>query len=131
MTTLVYHAGALGDFITTLPAIAAWRRLHEGQRTLLLGKPAHAGLALPRFDEVLDAESPLCAALFRVGPGLPERLAARLSGVDSALVFAHSSSPLMERLASAGVRSILRQDPFPSNPIPIVDYHLSPLNPIA
>ena len=125
MSSLVYHAGALGDFITTLPAMTAWRRLHEGGRMLLLGKPGFAALALPAFDEVLDVESAPCAALFRAETTLPDRLVARLSRVTSALVFAHSPSPLVERLTSCGMRSIVRQDPFPSTPTPIVDYHLS------
>ena len=125
MTSLVYHAGALGDFITTLPAIAAWRRLHEGERMLLLGKPAYAALATPAFDEVLDVESARFAPLFSSAAGVPAHLAESLSRVTSALVFAHSSSPLVERLSSCGAPSILRQDPFPSTPIPIVDYHLS------
>jgi hypothetical protein len=105
--------------------MAAWRRLHEGERMLLLGKPAYAGLATPAFDEVLDVESARCAPFFSTESGMPALLAERLSHVTSALVFAHSSSPLMERLSSCGVHSILRQDPFPSTPIPIVDYHLS------
>jgi heptosyltransferase-3 len=125
MTSLVYHAGALGDFITTLPAMAAWRRLHEGERIVLLGKPAYAALATSMFDEVLDVESALCAPLFSAGTGVPALLVERLSRVTSALLFAHASSPLVERLKSAGVRSVLRQDPFPSTPTPIVDYHLS------
>jgi heptosyltransferase III len=122
---LVYHAGALGDFITTLPAMTAWRRLHEGRRMLLLGKPGFAALALPAFDEVLDVESASYAPLFRPETTLPDQLVTRLSGVVSALVFARSPSALVQRLTSIGVRSILRQDPFPSTPTPIVDYHLS------
>jgi heptosyltransferase-3 len=125
MATLIYHAGALGDFITTLPAMTAWRRLHGGERTLLLGKPAFAGLAVPPFDEVLDVESALWAPLFSGETGVPDHLLTRLSRVTSALVFAHSSSPIVERLTSIGVHSILRQDPFPPTPTPIVDYHLS------
>jgi heptosyltransferase-3 len=131
MTSLVYHAGALGDFITTLPAMAAWRRLHEGERILLLGKPAYAALAPSVFDEVLDVESAPCAPLFSAETGTPALLAERLSHAASALLFAHDSSPLMERLASCGVRSILRQDPFPSTPVPIVDYHLSLFSELA
>jgi ADP-heptose:LPS heptosyltransferase len=40
-------------------------------------------------------------------------------------LFTGDASSLVERLESFGVRSILRQDPFPSTPIPIVDYHLA------
>lgn len=92
MTSLVYHAGALGDFITTLPAMAAWRRLHEGERIVLLGKPAFAALAASMFDEVLDVESALCAPLFSAGTGVPALLAERLSRAASALVFAEDTS---------------------------------------
>jgi ADP-heptose:LPS heptosyltransferase len=77
------------------------------------------------FDEVLDAESALCAPLFSDEPGMPALLVERLSRITSALVFALDASPLMRWLESFGVRAILRQDPFPSTPVPIVDYHLS------
>ncbi len=46
-------------------------------------------------------------------------------------LFAQDSSPLRDRLASCGVRSILRQDPFPSVPVSIVDYHLSLFSELA
>lgn len=125
MTGMVYHAGALGDFITTLPAMAAWRRLHERERIVLLGKPAFASLITPGFDEVLDGESASFAPLFSSCTLIPAGLANLFSRVTSALVFANASSPLPERLGACGVRSIVRQDPFPRTPIPIVDYHLS------
>jgi ADP-heptose:LPS heptosyltransferase len=128
MTSMVYHAGALGDFITTLPAMAAWRRLHHGEKIVLLGKPAFASLvtpATPVFDEVLDAESASFAPLFSKDTPLDADLVDRFSRVTSALVFANASSPLSGRLGGCGVRSIVRQDPFPRTPIPIVDYHLS------
>jgi ADP-heptose:LPS heptosyltransferase len=125
---MVYHAGALGDFITTLPAFAAWRRLHEAERIVLLGKPAFASLippATPVFDGVLDAESAACAPLFSNATHIPAGLSNMFLRMTSALVFANASSPLPERLGACGVRSIVRQDPFPRSPIPIVDYHLS------
>jgi heptosyltransferase III len=127
MTSMIYHAGALGDFITTLPAMAAWRRLHPRERIGLLGKPRFAALAgAPApFDETLDVESAAYAPLFSADASLPSPLAERLSPVTSALVFAHASSPLVTRLSACGVRRIVRQDPFPGSPIPIVDYHLS------
>jgi ADP-heptose:LPS heptosyltransferase len=128
MTSMVYHAGALGDFITTLPAMAVWRRLHEGERVVLLGKPAFARLiapAAPVFDEVRDAESAFFAPLFSKDTPLAADLVELFSRVTSALVFANVSSPLAERLGACGVRSIMRQDPFPRIPTPIVDYHLS------
>ena len=49
MASLIYHAGALGDFITTLPAIARWRQAHPCERhIILLGSRAFAALAPAR-----------------------------------------------------------------------------------
>ena len=124
-TSLVYHAGALGDFITTIPAFHAWRRARPGDRIVLLGSPALATLALPGlFDDAWDARSRRFAPLFSAeGPG--PRGIDGLQWVRSALLFASSSSPIGHHLFAMGVSPIVRQDPFPSDPVPIVDYHLS------
>jgi heptosyltransferase III len=122
MATLVYHAGALGDFITALPAIGAWRASRAGEPAILLGRPSFAALCLPPFDAVWDAGSAALAGLFSADPGPGPRR--RLAGVSSALLFASAASPLPASLAAAGVASITRQDPFPPGPLPIVDWHL-------
>lgn len=118
MASLIYHAGALGDFITALPAMTRWRQAHPQEKTILLGKPAYAVLSSPPFDEVWDAEARRFSGLFSVDGHVPE-------GVVSALVFAREDSRLPRVLANAGVKDIVRQDPFPSSIVPIVDYHLS------
>jgi ADP-heptose:LPS heptosyltransferase len=127
VASLVYHAGALGDFLTALPALHAWRILHPAQHIVLLGLPGFAALAgtpIP-FDEVWDASSARFAALFgECGPA-DARLLAPFASFGSALLFALDSSPLRRNLAAAGVRGIIRQDPFPAEPVPIVDYHLA------
>jgi heptosyltransferase III len=125
MATLVYHAGALGDFITALPSIAAWRTLHEGERAILLGKPVHGELVEPPFDAVRDAGSSAWAPLFAPGLRASGAVAEALADVRSAFLFSAASSPLAASLAALGVSEILRQDPFPASPVPIVDYHLS------
>jgi len=127
MASLIYHAGALGDFITTLPAMSAWRRLHPRQRIVLLGRPVYAPLADPAslFDETWDAGSGMFAPLFSPDPGPAPQLAERFSLFTSALLFSPDSSPLEKNLAACGVRGITRQDPFPSARVPIVDYHLA------
>jgi heptosyltransferase III len=114
MASLVYHAGALGDFITALPAMTVWRRLHPGETAVLLGKPSFAQLASPAFDEVWDAQ----------GPG-SARLSSRFTAITSALLFAAPDSPLAAQMRAHGVRDVVQQAPFPSTSIPIVDYHLS------
>ncbi|MGA2764526.1 MAG: glycosyltransferase family 9 protein [Spirochaetia bacterium] len=124
--SLVYHAGALGDFITTLPAMEGWRRLHAKDRIVLLGRPELAGLAREGlFNEAWDARSSLFAPLFGAGPDPESPVTSRFSGFVSALLFCVDSSLLPLNLSRLGVREIVRQDPFPPQKAPIVDYHLS------
>jgi heptosyltransferase III len=125
MASLVYHAGALGDFITVLPAVDRWRQAHPGERLILLGKPGHAAISAPPFDETWDAEARMFAGLFsRRDPAEP-LVTEKLRSISSALVYAQAESPLPEALAGAGVKEIVRQDPFPRSFTPVVDYHLS------
>ena len=131
--SLLYHAGALGDFITALPAMCVWRRLHPRARIILLGRSDYAPLAgdpVP-FDDAWDAGGPLFAPLYSRGGEVPGPLRERFSVFTSALLFSAASSPLSENLVAAGVVGITRQDPFPALRIPIVDYHLSLFSPSA
>jgi len=125
MASLIYHAGALGDFITTLPAIVRWREERPGERLILLGRPAHAAIAAPPFDETWDAGAAVFSPLFSDGLKADSPLSGKLSVVTSALLFAAASSPLAASLARLGVSEIVRQDPFPSSVIHVIDYHLS------
>jgi hypothetical protein len=124
--SLVYHAGALGDFITTLPAINIWRRLHLKDTMVLLGKGEYGALA-PQglFDDFWEASSFPYAPLFGSDGEMGSALRKRLRGLQSALLFSSSASPLSQNLSRLGVPEILRQDPFPAAKVPIVDYHLS------
>jgi ADP-heptose:LPS heptosyltransferase len=123
MAILVSHAGALGDFITTLPSICVWRRLHARETTFLLGRPAFAALGGGMFDEVWDAGSGRFASLY--GPAPDARLADQFSSFVSVLLFTSRASPLAANLAALGVREITNQEPFPRGPSHVVDYHLS------
>jgi ADP-heptose:LPS heptosyltransferase len=114
---LVYHNGALGDFITTLPAIAVWRRLARFDRITLLGKPAHAALAPSILDEALDATSARFAPLLA-----GTATGAELGGYAAALVYAKPGAGI---LAALRVDLVLRQDPFPPTRVHVVDWHLS------
>jgi heptosyltransferase III len=124
MATLIYHSGALGDFITTLPAIAKWRAARPGEKHILLGRPAYAELA-PPFDETWDAGAASFSPLFSGSAGSDSPLREKLASVSSALLFASSGSPLAATLQRLGVAEIVRQDPFPASVIHVVDYHLS------
>jgi hypothetical protein len=125
MASLVYHAGALGDFITVLPAVARWRQAHPGEKLILLGKPEHAALSAPPFDKTWDAEARMFAGLFSMHGRTEPALTEKLREIASALVYARAESPLPGFLAGAGVKEIVRQDPFPPSIMPVVDYHLS------
>jgi heptosyltransferase-3 len=124
MTGLVYHAGALGDFVAALPALAAWRRQSaRTARLVLLGRPAHAALAAGVVDDAWDAGSARFASLFAGRPSPDVR--ALLADVGSALVFAPAGAGIVRGLESAGVHDIVRHDPFPRERVHVVDYHLS------
>jgi len=125
MASLIYHAGALGDFITTLPAIARWREDRPGEPSILLGRPAHAAITAPRFDETWDADAAVFSPLLSGTAQADSPLTTRLGDVTSALLFSAASSPLARSLALLGVREIVSQDPFPSSVIHVIDYHLS------
>ncbi|MFZ0427437.1 MAG: glycosyltransferase family 9 protein [Acidobacteriota bacterium] len=120
--SLIYHSGALGDFVTTIPAIACWRRLYPRDRIVCLTRRAHGDLLLQAglVDTAWDLDESRFARLY-AGDGSalaslrPER----------ALLFTRPDSPLVEALHSAGCRRTTVQEPFPSVPRAIVPYHLS------
>lgn len=128
--TLVYHAGALGDFVTILPVLRVWRREHPGAHIALLGRAGHGGLAIESgyVDDVWDIEGARHACLF--APGADEADLEALAAFDAAIAFAADDAPLLANLARAGVRHILHQPPFPSSRQHVVDYHLSVLSPV-
>lgn len=127
--TLVYHAGALGDFITALPVLRVWRREHRGTRITLLGRPGHGILANASgyIDDLWDLDAARHASLFDPGADAGDLRA--LAHFDTALIFAAEDSPLLGNLARAGVPRILHQPPFPAQREHVVDYHLSMLPP--
>ncbi|MBN1576149.1 MAG: glycosyltransferase family 9 protein [Chitinispirillaceae bacterium] len=125
MNTLLYHFGALGDFITTLPAVAAWKRLHKATITHL-GKPAFGELARRAgyIDAVEDADSGSRAFLFRKNPD-ESQLRRFFAPFDAMLLFAAPGSPLIGNARACSQAIILSQPSFPATRIPAVDYHLS------
>jgi len=123
MASLVYHSGALGDFVTALPAFEVWKREHPDEPLVLMGKPAHGALVPHLFDDAWDAGSSRYARLFSADcPGGEARLL--LPGVTSALVFAREASPLSAVLSRSRLDELVRQDPFPAADVHVVDYHL-------
>ena len=144
----VLRGGALGDFVLTLPAIAALRETGGGGM-LVIGNPSLAALASPT--RILDADSAPWARLFAGRPPAPSlrrrfadcrRLLAYIAGGEAAapglvaslrqlseeVVVAdprpvegeaiHIASHLLRPLAEFGIRQ-------PADPLPRVDIQVT------
>lgn len=124
MHTLIYHAGALGDFLSILPMVTAWKKLHFRTRVTFLGNLSHGKFRLHfgLFDRIWDLDSAMWAPLFGESP--PKNLTAGDSFTD-AIVFAADDSPVLSNLRKLGIDRILHHPPFPSQQIPVAEYHLS------
>ncbi len=85
---LVLRGGALGDFIVTLPALAALRRTWPSARIELAGNATAAAIAHDSglIDAVHSQQEARWSALFGPAP-LPEELAAWLGSFDLVLNF--------------------------------------------
>lgn len=118
---LVYHTGALGDFITLLPALALLRRLDPGSRILLLGRPAHGELA--RAHGLVDVVVDAAQARYRSfhAPPLHADALRILEGVDRALLV--TASATMASALRAVIPAVDAQPPLPSAPIGMYEYH--------
>jgi ADP-heptose:LPS heptosyltransferase len=125
MATLAYHAGALGDFITVLPALRYWKRWRPGERLVLLGKPACGELVFECgvIDLWQDLDDRRYLPLFydRFSP----EAATLLGPFSEAVLFSGEDSPLVKNARASGIKLIHAQPPFPERTIHAVDYHLS------
>jgi ADP-heptose:LPS heptosyltransferase len=121
---LLYHSGALGDFITTIPAISFWKKRHKNVRLVMLGDPVIGKFATETgiVHGFLDVNQARFAALFsdRFGPDILKLL----TPFSQAIAFVDSDSPLIANLHAAGIQC-LSQPPFPPEQMHAVDYHLS------
>lgn len=122
---LVYHTGALGDFLTTLPALGVVRRTVHPTRIVLLGRPAFGALAREQgyVDETWNINAARYASLFADMP--PTHAAQTLRRFGMAVVFTGRDSPIIGALKAAGIEQLWRQDSFPSDETHVIDYHLS------
>jgi heptosyltransferase III len=121
MNTVVYHTGALGDFITILPCLRLLRQQRPAARWILLGRPEHGrlGVAAGYFDEYVDAGGRAMSALYE--GRLPDEL--KRFGHLSAVAFAADDSPVLVALRSVA-ELLLHHAPFPAACEHIIDYHL-------
>ena len=125
MAALLYHAGALGDFVTTLPAIRFWKSRRPGEGLVMLGGRTTGEFAkdVGLVDAAFDVDAARFLPLFTQGAS--SEAARLLAPFTEAIVFSHSASPLIGHLRRAGKISLSWQPPFPAARRHVVDYHLS------
>ncbi|MFP4013517.1 MAG: glycosyltransferase family 9 protein [Chitinispirillaceae bacterium] len=121
--SFVFHAGALGDFITCLPAMNRWRELTPGAQYILAANPQTGQFACEcaGFRQFRDVSAPSSAFLFGDNH---ERLTEFLSTFRSALLFTNNTH-LRSAAEKAGLKPLLAQPPFPDEIISIYRYHSS------
>lgn len=125
MRTLVYHNGALGDFLTSLPLLKLFRNICTDCISLL-GNPSYAQLAKAAglIDEILNINSRFYVPLFL--DEYDPRMVELVNRFDRFLLFSDYDSPLIKNISQFTSSDILVHPPFPANEnIHIVNYHLS------
>ncbi len=111
---LVLRGGALGDFILTLPVLAALRRRWPRADLEWLGHPRHAALGVIAglIGRVRDLESAALAAWFAPDAALPDAERAYLQSFDLVLSYlSDNDGELGKRLRRAGARAVLAGAP--------------------
>jgi ADP-heptose:LPS heptosyltransferase len=124
-TTLVYHSGALGDFITTLPAIRLWKKNYPSDRMVLLGRESSRKPAMLSrlFDDFWDMDRVPFPSLF--SNTVSHEIESLLSELDTAILFANCRSPLCKNFHKIDIKQLYVQAPFPDSRKPKYLYHLS------
>jgi ADP-heptose:LPS heptosyltransferase len=124
MPTLLYHTGALGDFITILPALSFWRNNHPDDPITLFGRPDIGSFAkdIGYVDSIIDVTLARYAPLFN--PEISAKIAEILKPFSQAIIFSGPDSHLAGHCRKSGL-DVFDQGPFPVEPMHIADYHLS------
>jgi ADP-heptose:LPS heptosyltransferase len=128
--TLLYHTGALGDFITAIPAIDYWKKRNKRERLVMLGGPAIGAFACEMgiVDEFLNVNESRYAVLF--SDLFKPEIAEFFARFSQAIVFAESDSRFVINLQESRI-PCLHQPPFPQKRMHVVDYHLSLLTDVS
>ena len=121
---LLYHSGALGDFITAIPAISYWKKRNRHEWLVMLGGPAIGAFACEMgiVDQFLDVNESRYAMLFN--DAFKPEIAGFFGRFTRAIVFAGPESRFVINLQESRI-PCLHQPPFPQTRMHVVDYHLS------
>jgi heptosyltransferase-2 len=95
---LVARGGALGDFILTLPVLAALRKRFPKSEIQVLGYPATAALAVASgyADDVKAVESPKFVGFFAAYGSWPEETAAWFAGFETTVSYLHDPQKIFQ-----------------------------------
>jgi ADP-heptose:LPS heptosyltransferase len=124
MPTLLYHTGALGDFITILPALSFWKNNHPNDPITLFGRPDIGSFAkdIGCIDSVIDVTLARYAPFF--SPEISTKTTEILMPFSHAIIFSGPESPIAGHCRKSGI-DVFDQPPFPADRTHIVDYHIS------
>ena len=107
----VMRAGALGDFVLTLPAIQALRDAHPGAELRLIGSPSLAQLARP--DTIVDQDGPHLAPLFTQDGPLPAATRQIFEHTGHCLAYSSAGEVLAHHLREMVAGPVVVWDPRP------------------
>jgi heptosyltransferase III len=127
MAALLYHTGALGDFITTVPALRFWKARNNNERLVLLGKPSIGEFAedIGLVNETYGVDGKRFLPLFH--DKFSPEAGKILSPFQTAILFAVPDSPVLKNVRHSDITAFYWQPPFPAtkDKLHITDYHLS------
>ncbi len=112
---LILRGGAIGDFIVTLPALAALRGRWPEAYIELAGYPHIANLALAGglVDHVVSLDRAEMARFFAARPVFTEAQASHVQSFDVILSYLHDPQGILqENLLLAGARQVLSCSPI-------------------
>jgi len=113
----VLRGGALGDFIVTLPVLAALRERWPDAYIELAGYPRTANLALAAglVEKVESLDRADAARLFSLKPRIPAEQAEHLRSFHLVISFLYDPGGVVRRnMLDIGVKQVLYMDPRPS-----------------
>lgn len=127
---LIIRGGAVGDFILTLPVLAALRQTLGQAHLEVMGHPGRAVLARhPSYaDQITDIEAWALYRLFSRQSAIPERLAGYLRAFDSIIAYLPASADVFaDRLRQVSSSHLITCIPHPPTGVHATDHLLQPL----
>jgi Glycosyltransferase family 9 (heptosyltransferase) len=128
MKTIVYHSGALGDFISIIPVLRIWK-MHTASPIDMISRTAHYTLTkhYKITDDGIDIDSAVIARLF-TGPST--EMNTFVNTYSHAILFASESSQLVKKFKSCFKGVLYYHDPLPGVDRHCTEYQLSIIDPI-